>query len=831
MKLDFSKIVSKEIEEKVISPRGIFMSLPNRDSKYDYPRDVQKDVWDSWYEKRNEKDLIIKMNTGSGKTVVGLLILKSCIEEKKGPAIYVVPTQYLVKQVIDEANKLGLDVTDNYNSPEFLRGKAILVINIHTLINGKSVFGLRETDNIPIGSVLIDDVHACLETTNQQFTIRIARDTDLYESLMKIFKRSLKQQSESMWLNLEDNEPASMLLPYWCWQDNISEINRLLHNHRDDEELLFKYALINESLNNCNCVCTNRWIEISPKSIPINRIVNFENAKRRIFMSATLSDDSPFVSHFNIDYKNMNNVITPENADDIGERMILIPEAINSNITKEEEKRNLALLSKTYNTVVIVPSDYKAKYWSDVADEIVSKDNLEDVVKRLKNGHVGLVVFSNKYEGIDLPEDACRILVIDGISEVQNGIDTIERKVLANSSKTQSSIIQRIEQGMGRGIRSNKDYCLVFLLGKDLTKLLYVNNAIDKFSIATKKQLELSDRVSDMLKGMSANEIFNTARETCLERDDEWRTLSKTNLANVKYDNNLNIDPTIIAIRKAFEYAEGEEYSRAVSVLKETLNNEADSAVKGWLKEQMAEYTNFIDKEESQKILLSAYKENKRIIKPIKGIQFSKGLNKYSTQAKELVEYINRENLNKNKYIITLNSVLDNLKFEPNTADIFEQSIKELGNLIGFKGSRPENDYGKGPDNLWQMNDDDFLVIECKNGVINNTICKRDCNQLNGSIEWFKNNYGKLNKRCTPIMIHLGNCFEYSANPNSEIRIILPEKLELLKKRVKDFSTYLVSNNNFNNVENITKGLRTYKISKEYFVREYTIDYKVQVNV
>ena len=189
---------------------------------------------------------------------------------KKGPAIYVVPTQYLVKQVIDEANKLGLDVTDNYNSPEFLRGKAILVINIHTLINGKSVFGLRETDNIPIGSVLIDDVHACLETTNQQFTIRIARDTDLYESLMKIFKRSLKQQSESMWLNLEDNEPASMLLPYWCWQDNISEINRLLHNHRDDEELLFKSALINESLNNCHCVCTNRWREISPKSIPVS---------------------------------------------------------------------------------------------------------------------------------------------------------------------------------------------------------------------------------------------------------------------------------------------------------------------------------------------------------------------------------------------------------------------------------------------------------------------------------------------------------------------------------------------------------------------------------
>ena len=40
------------------------------------------------------------MNTGSGKTVVGLLILKSCLNEEKGPAVYVVPDSYLVKQVI-----------------------------------------------------------------------------------------------------------------------------------------------------------------------------------------------------------------------------------------------------------------------------------------------------------------------------------------------------------------------------------------------------------------------------------------------------------------------------------------------------------------------------------------------------------------------------------------------------------------------------------------------------------------------------------------------------------------------------------------------------------
>ena len=38
------------------------------------------------------------MNTGGGKTVVGLLMLKSCLNEGVGPAVYVTPDNYLVSQ-------------------------------------------------------------------------------------------------------------------------------------------------------------------------------------------------------------------------------------------------------------------------------------------------------------------------------------------------------------------------------------------------------------------------------------------------------------------------------------------------------------------------------------------------------------------------------------------------------------------------------------------------------------------------------------------------------------------------------------------------------------
>jgi superfamily II DNA or RNA helicase len=105
--IDFSKLGTKIIHSS-FEPRDIFMSLPTKDKQYEYPRDVQSEVWKRWFENRSQKNSIIKMNTGSGKTVVGLTILKSCLDEGKGPVVYVASDNYLVQQVYAEAINWGL---------------------------------------------------------------------------------------------------------------------------------------------------------------------------------------------------------------------------------------------------------------------------------------------------------------------------------------------------------------------------------------------------------------------------------------------------------------------------------------------------------------------------------------------------------------------------------------------------------------------------------------------------------------------------------------------------------------------------------------------------
>ena len=109
--LDFSKLNTGNTIDTIINPRDLFGALPNKKG-YSYERASQSEVWKQWYEKRNESNLVIKMNTGSGKTVVGLTILKSSLNELKGPAIYVVPDNFLVNQVINEAIAIVQPPTD-----------------------------------------------------------------------------------------------------------------------------------------------------------------------------------------------------------------------------------------------------------------------------------------------------------------------------------------------------------------------------------------------------------------------------------------------------------------------------------------------------------------------------------------------------------------------------------------------------------------------------------------------------------------------------------------------------------------------------------------------
>lgn len=826
--LDFSKLGGSNPVDSSFVPREIFQALPKISGKFQYPRDVQSQVWSKWYDKRDTRNLVLKMNTGGGKTAVGLLILKSCLNEKKGPAVFVVPDNYLVAQVVSEARELGIETTiDPYDS-RYLSGKSILVINIHKLVNGRSVFGVGDDGiKIPIGSIIIDDAHACLDTVDQQFTMSIPHSSPIYTELLSTFASALSSQNTAKYNEIINGDPSAYIqVPFWSWQKHQSVVTGILVKGRGDRSIEFSYPLLKSHLLLSNCVISSNLIEISPHFIPISVIPALERASRKIFMTATLADDSILSTHFGVLPHELSNPITPDSAGDVGDRMILLPQVINPQITDQDIKLLCCRVSKKHNVVVIAPSIYRAQLWSDVADLTLTSNNISEGVARLKTEHVGLVILTNRYDGIDLPQNACRLLVIDGLPDARNLIDRVKQSALMSSNYGNVDKVQRIEQGMGRGVRSNDDYCVVMLTGKLLTSTIYTENAIDNFSPATRSQMDLSESVAEQVKGKPATDL-EKLMDYCLKQDPEWVKVSKGNLASLKYNEKLGVKNTKLSLYDAYLFAIRGNIQAACETIEHVANDCTDSALQGYLKQILAEYTNIHDESAAQKILLSANSLNSRLLKPLSGINYKKVNSFTHEQAEKCSSYITGKFLVTSKMIIAANAIIEDLYFKQSSANRFEAAIDELAKMLGFNSQRPEVSYNKGPDNLWSIGNQHYLVIECKNEAVAENISKGYCNQLNGSSQWFLDNYDFTSSH-TPIMIHPSTTFEYASSPKPDIRIINDQKLSELRDNAKNFFESISSNNDFNNITAIRDKLTAYRLRGQDIVENYTISYTVK---
>ena len=89
-------------------------------------------------------------------------------------------------------------------------------------------------------------------------------------------------------------------------------------------------------------------------------------------------------------------------------------------------------------------------------------------------------------------------------------------------------------------------------MGKNLTGHLYARGAIEKFSPATKAQLNLSDKVSEQIKGKELKEIWEVMLY-CLNRDKDWVTISKGAIASLTYSEKSNFDRLAVTIRNSYD--------------------------------------------------------------------------------------------------------------------------------------------------------------------------------------------------------------------------------------------------------------------------------------
>lgn len=827
MALNYGAAATGANANTVHDPQKLFQALPNKSRTYSYLRDVQAEVLKTWYAQRNQKrDAVIKMNTGGGKTTVGLLMLKSCINEGVRPAAYFCPDTYLCSQVLKEAEGLGLRTTDNPRSLEYLSGDAILVATVQTLINGKSKFGVGygAQSDVNLGAFVIDDAHACLAVAEDQFTLTIPRSHDAYAKLQGIFIDDLRSQTLMGAVEIERGSGGGLVqVPFYAWIDKQMAVLRALTMYATDKEFEWEWPLVKEDLSQCRCFFTPQRIEISYRCLPIGMIPAFETAKRRIYMTATLSDDSILVTNFGADASTVSKPITPRSASDLGERMILVPQQLNTNLNDEEVKAYIAEHFKPHmNVVVIVPSSKRAAYWADVATPGMTllANNLQEGVARLRSSSGNLAVLVNKYDGVDLADDACRLLVIDGVPDTRSLLDRYDQSTLRDSERTLAAQIQRIEQGMGRGIRSNDDYCAVMLMGPQLIRSLYATGASSHFSPATAAQVELSRLVSTQVanRGMVAiHEAFHDQ----WHRDPGWMAAAKNALIEISYSDETTIDPIAKAQRQAFDAVRLRRYDAAETALRAAESVATDPKVKGWLLDQIAAAVHPMDPGRAQQILQSAIDRNSLVTKPIGGVVYKRVDTTGMDQARQAIQYLNETyGGDANRLMIGVNGVVNDLMFVREESEAFEQALYELGLHIGFRAQRPEKEGVTNLDVLWGIGHGAYLLLPCKSGAVSPTISKNYSDEVGGSANWFAQAYDHT-FRATPVIVHPSATLDALAAPPPDLRVMTNIQIDTLKDRVRSFAHSV--KDRLNEPAQVRFALTANFLLGEHFVQNNTI--------
>ena len=761
--VDFSKLQQQRSTSKnAVDPIEIFLRLPKTSDINDL-WNSQAEALKQWFKRRNEKDLVIKLNTGGGKTLVGLIMAQSIINEKHGSVLYLSPNNQLVDQIMGKAKEYGIDAV-RYSSGRdldeaFLSGRCIMIATYAALFNGLSRFGVYggTRDIIKLEAIILDDAHAAFADMRDNFTISVENSGDtkeLYSELSHIFRGDFGAIGRQGTFDdiVADKDRGVLEVPYWSWLAKFEGIRKVLSEVSD--KFAFTWPLVRDCFPTCHSLISSRSFSITPLQPMVDMFPTFAECPHRIYMSATLADDSSIIRTFDASPETISRPIAPSSLAGVGERMILAPALMQIPLKDIADLVNKLVkdVSLKAGVVILTPSRVSAEKWKDVAhvatgDEVATY--VDQLVTRTNNGPY---VFPNRYDGIDLRGDSCRLLILDGLPAGANPYELYRATVFEGSSTINTTMAQRVEQGMGRGTRGAGDHCVVLLMGNSMISWISLASNLNLMTSSTRAQLQLGLEVS---RNISTPKELKETIEKCLKRDKAWIEYHAAVIA----DSTVSVEIPGYALklaeleRQSFRLGRDGYYEKAIGKIEKFVgeNPDLDSRAKGWLLQLAARNAClWEDETKANSLQQQAYGFNHALSRPKVEPAYIK-LIAPSKQSKNIVDLLNVYELKKG--IVARFDEITQLLVSQSSSNQFEESLKALGSLLGFQTQRPDHEFGKGPDVLWVTGDKSALVIEVKSRKLaKNAFTKDEHGQLLVSFEWFQEQYP--NYKAYKVVVH-----------------------------------------------------------------------------
>ena len=826
----FKKINDKQNAEIELSiePNELFYSL-KKEKEYSYLRGVQEEVLKLWHQKREESHVLIKMNTGAGKTLIGLLILYSKLIESKQKSIFLCPDRQLVNQVHEQSKLYGIPTciidADNEFPEEFLNNKSILVTTVQRLFNGKNIF---DKHRIEVGAIVIDDAHKCIEKIQESFTVRFAEDHEAYKELLKLSSDELKKQAIGSFEAIKSGQPDYyMKLPYWAWLDAKEKVMKIFSKCLSDQEVLFVWDLFHNNYDQYELYISSSKIEIVPQKCYVQNIRTYAKAKYKYALSATFENDVALMYDLDFSLYSIQNPIEPKHRKDYGQRLILSPKRYFKDFGEADLKKIIQHhLTDGQNILVLVPSFREAKNWESLGARIIN-ENIEQELEKLKKSKSNFIVLANRYDGIDLGGDACNVLIIHEHPKYKFLKDRYLENILHQSNT--NIIAQTIEQGMGRTVRSGTDFSVIYLFGKNILRFLRHKENFKYLNRHTKRQIEmgLDLLTQETIAPEKFAQVICETADFCLSQNEEWLRYYQNFMKDVDEHQNDEEKDTHLFIKelqqKAIVNFVNGKHGEAIKFAQEILRMDLSDSERAIYTLFCANMTYLSSKDLSNDLVIKARDYSRHMFEPFLAKQYLKKQPKTGNQYISALNFLHSYST-MNDAIDALNEMKFKLSFDPkNDANDFEEAWKMIGKMIGLYSIRPEKEKGEGPDNLWILSNGDCLIFEAKSEKEHkNLISKSDISQLLHSLSWFDEKYLNEGVDYLGVTVQYNKRKESDVVVNEQIRAFDATSMEKMQISVSRYISFL-SNNKINDLseEQIRAEFASYEFTSETFVSAY----------
>lgn len=733
----------KKEEFSYSSPQEMYQD--NKLKKIMGPLDYQATMLDLYMKNIDKKTVALELPTGSGKTLVGLLIGEYRRRKNKEKVLFLCPTNQLVYQVVEQANeKYGLRAIafcgkqKDYLPKEkssFLMAEAIGVTTY------SSFFALH-TFFEDVDILIMDDVHSCEDYIVSNWTVQIDNESTTFIEMVELLKPFISETDYKYLLGddyVPDVSSWCNMIPMPLIIEKLDEMHTILQQGIENgSSNYYAYSRISENLQECNIYIANKKILIRPWIAPTMSFQTFASAKQRVLMSATLGKSGELERITGIEKICRLPIVNDWDKKGLGRKFFIFPD-----LSLDKSKNGnviIALQNLCKKSVFLVPDSRTAEgirqfYRENIGNTMVfeAKD-IEESKQLFVDMPEATVILANRFDGIDFPDDESRLLFILNLPKTTNLQEKFLITRMGALKLYGERIRTRIIQAVGRCSRNPSDYSIICVIGDTIQNNLTKQEKIKQFTPELRAEIQFG--LENSMDYSKVDDVVEQARDF-LNRNEEWQDAEKyiVNLRN-DYWHEKNEDEKLINdklqqsanLELNFQYSLWKKdykvaFDYACNIV-EILNAPALKGYKsfwnymaGCMAYYLFENGQMEYKSSGIKYLSNALKEN-ICIRWLSGLPEKlfatehkiKEENDFFFDCVERIESVFTSIPTLQKLEKRIKGILDDL----NSMDgkKFERGHKELGELLGYISENP-NSTGA-PDPYWIINENNIIVSEDK---------------------------------------------------------------------------------------------------------------------